>query len=75
MTTKKKKLKLRRWVYVVFILLFLGITVYGGVHIYFWYRDGLRKQFGSVLNNSARFDKHMFLHHLAEGIREEQRIQ
>ena len=41
----------------------------------FWYRDGLRKQFGSVLNNSARFDKHMFLHHLAEGIREEQRIQ
>ena len=53
MTTKKKKLKLRRWVYVVFILLFLGIIVYGGVHIYFWYRDGQDvKEINDNLDNS-----------------------
>lgn len=53
MTTKKKKLKLRRWVYVVFILLFLGITVYGGIHIYFWYRDGQDvKEINDNLDNS-----------------------
>ena len=36
---KKKKLRFRKWVIVVFLIFFLGVFIFSAYKIYFWYSD------------------------------------
>lgn len=52
---KKKKLRFRKWVIVVFLIFFLGVFIFSAYKIYFWYSDN--KKLENISENVVKDSK------------------
>lgn len=52
---KKKKLRFRKWVIVVFLIFFLGVFIFSAYKIYFWYSDN--KKLENIFENVVKDSK------------------